>query len=132
MTQTLTAAPSADRLADSWTELEGHCLTALSVSRTVLQQLEAGAEASDLVPLLQQEHEAVALVQAEIARFGGQLPAIGASRRDEIAAHLTELAQTDEQSRTLLSQRGVRLRAPRQRFRHRRAPATPAAARENV
>lgn len=129
MTQTLTAAPiTAGAATDSWTELEGCCLTALSASRAILQQLEAGAEADQLVPLLMQEREAVTRMQAEIARFGGQLPAQGASQRDEIATHLTELARTDEQSRALLSRRGVRLRGPKQRFRHRRPTATPAAA----
>lgn len=111
MTGTHAAAP----MIDPWSALEDHCSMALSMSRDLLAQLEAGAEATDLVPLLEKEYDAVSGVQEQIALFGGQLPAGGAARRDCVADQLTELMRLDSLSHGLLSRRGVRLRGPRQR-----------------
>ncbi len=94
------------------------------MSRELLTRIESGAEAADLLPLLQQERDAVTGVQQEVARFSGQLPAAGAPKREEIAAQLAELMQLDGLSRDLLSRRGVRLRAvPRRGHRQRFAAA---------
>ncbi len=109
MTETLPAALTAD----PWSTMEDHCATALSMSRDLLRRLEAGAEATELVPLLHKEHDAVTGVQEQIALFGGRLPADGASRRDCVAGQLAELIRLDGLSHDLLSRRGVRLRAPR-------------------
>ena len=125
MTESFTAVtPRMAPGTDAWTRLQEHCTEALSVSRKLLTRIESGAEAADLLPLLQQERDAVTGVQEEVARFSGQLPATGAPRRDEIAAQLAELMQLDGLSRDLLSRRGVRLRAvPRRGHRQRFAAA---------
>ena len=127
MTDTLTTSPPPAPVTEAWTNLEEHCAEALSVSREVLTRLEAGAQATDLLPLLQQECDAMTSVGADIALFAGRLPANGAPRRDEIAAKLAELVQVDKLSRDLLSRRGVQLRTgrrwePKQRFAAVRVP----------
>lgn len=125
MTDTLRSSPPpVDLIADAWTNLEDHCAEALSVSRELLTRIEAGAEATELLPLLEQERDAVASVRAEITHFAGKLPADGAPRRDEIAAQLAELVHLDRLSRDLLSRRGVRLRTPYQRAQRQRFAAT--------
>jgi hypothetical protein len=125
MTDTLTAStPPAALIADAWTNLEDHCAGALSVSRELLRRIESGAEATDLLPLLQQERDAEASARAGIAHFEGKLPADGAPRRNEIAAQLAELVQLYRLSRDLLSRRGVRLRTPYQRAQGQRFAAT--------
>ena len=103
--------PATD--ADPWTAMQDHCAVALSVSRDLLARLESGAEATELVPLLQKEQHAVEGVRSGIAQFGDRLPADGAAKRDEVASHLTELLRLDGLSRDLLARRGVRLRGPR-------------------
>lgn len=111
----MTASTSAPASTNAWTDLEQGCSTALDLSRDVSLRLESGASATDLVPLLQREHEAISDLRDGIAAIVGSPPAGSAGRRDDIVRQLSELMEIDGRNRELLSRRGVHLRGPRQR-----------------
>ena len=117
MTRTSATADAVDL----WSPLEAGCAAALALSRALESRIEAGAGAAELVPLLEQERQAVEALRGQIADIGGRAGTAtapsddAAARRDGIAAQLQELLRVDTRSRELLSRRGVRLKPPRWR-----------------
>ena len=94
----------------TWRELNLACEIALNLSHKVGKHLEDGASATELVPLLQRELELARNIKSGIHRLattdGVTLPP---TYKNQLTPRIESLMDQQEQNRTLLTQRGVRI-----------------------